>query len=227
MAASTRTARQIRERDIVRGTRALFDERGLQDAPVEEIARSVGIARGLIYRYFSSKEELYVATMLDYLDELRDELEAAAAGPSAPQVRLEALTRAFAGFCERYPAFLDSSITLMRRPAGELREILSPHVWFNLGQGMADCLGPLAAVLREGDEQDVFAVDDPEAIANLLWAQMIGLMHLARIRVGVRRDASGAPELFRIDLGELEQACLESALAVVGSGVGFSSGSRS
>ena len=30
----------------MRATRALFDERGLQDAPIEEIARAVGIARG-------------------------------------------------------------------------------------------------------------------------------------------------------------------------------------
>ena len=42
----------------------------MQDAPIEEIARAVGIARGLIYRHFSSKEELYVLTVTDYLDEL-------------------------------------------------------------------------------------------------------------------------------------------------------------
>ena len=39
-----------RERDIVDATRALFDERGMQDAPVEEIARAVGINKALIYR---------------------------------------------------------------------------------------------------------------------------------------------------------------------------------
>ena len=63
------TTRQ-RERDIVDATRAAFDQRGMQDAPIEEIARAVGIARGLIYRHFSSKEELYVLTVTDYLSEL-------------------------------------------------------------------------------------------------------------------------------------------------------------
>ncbi len=62
--------RQNRERELIAATRALFDERGVQDAPIEEIAKSVGIARGLIYRQFSSKEELYVATVADYLTEL-------------------------------------------------------------------------------------------------------------------------------------------------------------
>ena len=50
------TTRRDRERDLVKATRALFDERGLQDAPVEEIARAVGINKALIYRLFASKE---------------------------------------------------------------------------------------------------------------------------------------------------------------------------
>ena len=72
--------RRSRERELVAATRALFDERGIQDAPIEEIARSVGIARGLIYRQFSSKEELYVLTVTDYLDELADRQTHAVAG---------------------------------------------------------------------------------------------------------------------------------------------------
>ena len=57
MAAPPTSLRRERERELVQATRALFDERGMQDAPIEEIARAVGIARGLIYRQFSSKEE--------------------------------------------------------------------------------------------------------------------------------------------------------------------------
>ena len=58
------------ERELVAATRALFDERGMQEAPIEEIANAVGIARGLVYRHFSSKEELFVLTVTDYLGEL-------------------------------------------------------------------------------------------------------------------------------------------------------------
>src|SRR3712207_9199672 len=62
--------RRVRERDLVAATRKLFDERGMQEAPIEEIARSVGIARGLVYRTFSSKDELFVLTVTDYLRDL-------------------------------------------------------------------------------------------------------------------------------------------------------------
>ena len=206
----------MRERALVAATRALFDERGMQDAPVEQIAREVGISRGLIYRHFSSKEELYVLTVTDYLAELAGMLEAATGGSEDPVGQLERIIEAFAGFCERYPAFLDSSLALMQRPARELNEIVSESVWLRLGQGMASCVGQLADVLRAGKESDTFAIDDPDYMANVLWTQVLGAMHLARIRVGLRRLSPGVPDLFRVTPEQVARSCVESAMATVG-----------
>jgi AcrR family transcriptional regulator len=219
--------RRDRERELVRATRALFDERGVQDAPIEEIARAVGIARGLIYRHFSSKEELYVLTVTDYLAEL-DGVLAAAEAPAAgtrgasrkaagsPADRLERLTRAYAGFCERYPAFLDCALSLMRRPARELRDAVSESVWLRLGQGMAACIEHVARVLRDGAGAGDFAVGDPEYAANVLWTQVLGVMHLARIQVGLRQAAPGIPALFPVAPERVVASCVDLALASVG-----------
>jgi AcrR family transcriptional regulator len=206
--------RRVRERDLVKATRELFDQRGMQDAPIEEIAKSVGIARGLIYRQFSSKEELYVLTVTDYLEELDGLLATAVGASDEPAVQLERCTEAFAGFCGRYPAFLDSALALMRRPARELNESISDSVWFRLGQGMARCLEHLSGVLRRGDESGDFSVDDPDFLANLLWTQMLGAMHLVRIRVGVRQAAPNVPELFRVSAEQVVRACVASATAL-------------
>jgi AcrR family transcriptional regulator len=219
--------RRERERELVQATRALFDERGVQDAPIEEIARAVGIARGLIYRHFSSKEELYVLTVTDYLAEL-DGVLAAAEAPVAgtraasrtaagsPADRLERLTRAYAGFCERYPAFLDCALSLMRRPARELRDAVSESVWLRLGQGMAACIEHVAHVLRDGAGTGDFAVGDPEYAANVLWTQVLGVMHLARIQVGLRQAAPGIPALFPVAPERVVASCVDLALASVG-----------
>lgn len=208
--------RASRERDLIAATRKLFDERGFRDAPVEEIAKTVGIARGLIYRQFSSKEELFVLTVTDYLAELAAELEAATAAAATPELRLERIAEAFAGFCERYPAFLDSSLALMRGPAGRLHASVSESVWYRLGVGMASCIGQLAEVLRHGADAGAFAIADPDYMANLLWTQTLGAMHLVRIRVGVRSVAQGAPELFQVSPGEVVRSCVDSAMATVG-----------
>lgn len=215
MGASAKPLRQVREQELVAATRALFDERGMQDAPVEEIAKAVGIARGLVYRTFSSKDELFVLTVTDYLRELADLLETAIASEREPTRQLERVTEAYAGFCQRYPAFLDSSLALMHRPARELNQIVSDSVWLRLGQGMASCIGPLADVIRAGAESGEFRVADPEYTANVLWTQALGAMHLARIGVGLRRLAPGVPELFRVTPDQVVRSCVESALAQV------------
>ena len=188
----------------------------MQDAPIEEIARSVGIARGLVYRQFSSKEELFVLTVTDYLDELAGLLAEAVAGASDPVAQLERVAYAYAGFCQRYPAFLDSSLSLMQRPARELNRIVSESVWLRLGQAMVACIGQLAEVLRAGSESGAFEISDPDYMANVLWTQTLGAMHLARIRVGMRRVAGGQPELFTVTPEQVVETCVASALATVG-----------
>ncbi len=194
------TTRNQRERDLVEATRALFDERGLQDAPMDEIARAVGINKALIYRVFASKEELFVLTVTHYLDELRR----VAAGSADLRAALDHFTR----FCLRYPAFLDCALSLMRRPADELRERVSEGVWLRLGRSMAACLAPLARILA--DE----GAEDPDFTANRLYTQVLGTMHLARIGLGVREAAPGVPGAFPLDPEAVRAACVEDALAL-------------
>jgi AcrR family transcriptional regulator len=195
------STRNQRERDLVEATRALFDERGLQDAPMDEIARSVGINKALIYRVFASKEELFVLTVTHYLDELRE----AADGARDLRAALDHFTR----FCLRYPAFLDCALSLMRRPASELRERVSEGVWLRLGRSMAACLAPLAALLAEE------GVADPDFTANRLYTHVLGTMNLARLGAGVREAAPGIPDVFALEPEQVRRACVEDALAIV------------
>ena len=69
--------RRAREKDIIAATRGLFDQRGVRDAQIEDIAKAVGINRAIVYRHFTGKEELFALTLVGYLDELRADLAAA------------------------------------------------------------------------------------------------------------------------------------------------------
>jgi AcrR family transcriptional regulator len=202
----------------VAACRTIFDARGAAEAPVEEIARAAGIARGLIYREFTAKEELVVLTVAGYLTELAALMDVAADSETEPPAQLEALVEAYTGFCRRYPAFVDGQVGLTRRPARALAGLVSAAVWEELGQGTAGCLGPVADVIRAGGERGAFSVLDADLAANLVWMQLLGAMHLARIGVGVRRAPGGEPALFSIPQPALVGACVASALATVGAG---------
>jgi AcrR family transcriptional regulator len=215
MATQSGSLRQVRERELVLATRSLFDERGMQHAPIEEIAKAVGIARGLVYRQFSSKEELFVLTVTDYLGELGDLLAEIMAGEREPVGRLTAGVEAYAGFCRRYPAFLDCALSLMHRPAMELRGMVSESVWLRLGQGMSRCVSHLTETLRDGTAAGAFEVEDPDYLANVIWTQVLGTMHLARVGVGVRELSPGVPDLFSVAPDDVIRTCVDSALALV------------
>jgi AcrR family transcriptional regulator len=187
----------------------------MQHAPIEEIAKAVGIARGLVYRQFSSKEELFVLTVTDYLDELGDLLAEIMAREREPVGRLTAGVEAYAGFCRRYPAFLDCALSLMHRPAMELRGMVSESVWLRLGQGMSRCVSHLTETLRDGTAAGAFEVEDPDYLANVIWTQVLGTMHLARVGVGVRELSPGVPDLFSVAPDDVIRTCVDSALALV------------
>lgn len=208
--SSRASVRREREREIVEATRALFDQRGMQDAPIEEIARAVGINKALIYRHFASKEELYVLTLTSYLAELAERLNETPDEPDAA-ARLERGWRCYTDFCLQYPAFVDCGLSLMRQPAAILRESVSDSIWMRLGVGMAGCLGSLSEILG------AFDVEDPDFTANHLYTQTLGTMQLARIGIGVRAGrAGGVPEMFEIDPRRVQEACIADVLAAVG-----------
>jgi AcrR family transcriptional regulator len=199
--------RRARERKIVDATRALFDERGMQDARIDRIARRAGINKALIYRHFACKEELFVLTITRYLAEIDVLLQAVNEETSDPRERLRRGFEAFAEYGIEHPAFLDGALSLLRQPAEDLRAQVSDVVWLRLGRGMGTCIGWLADVLRD------LGVSEPDLRANGLCLQAIGVLHLARSGVGVRTIAPGAAESFPVSAEEVRAACVQLALA--------------
>ncbi len=210
--------RRDREALLLDTTRRLFDERGMQDAPVDEIARAAGINRALIYRCFPSREELHVRTVIRYLDEITAQglQRIDAAAPAREQLR--SAWTSFVEYCLAHPAFVDCATALMRRPAEHLQAELSERTWVELGAAMARSLEVTAGIIREGVAQGSFSCDDPQLTTNLLYAQTLGLLHSARVGIGVSIDPDGAPTTFPIAETQVREACVAAALAAVGGG---------
>jgi AcrR family transcriptional regulator len=211
-AAATR--RRQREAQILAATRALFDERGVRDAQIEDIARAVGTNRAIIYRHFSGKEELFALTLVSYLDDLRDRLLKVAEEYPDPLARLTALVGEFVDFGVEYPAFVDCAQTLMRRPGPELLEEISESALFRLGRGMAACLRTLSTTLDEGVADGVFAVDDTTLLANHMYASGLGALQLARVGVLIREAAPGIPTIAPLSAEQVKKYLVASAAAL-------------
>ena len=197
----------------------LFDERGLQDARVDDIARAAGLNKALIYRAFSSKEEIFALTAVSYLDELHaltDEFEPIAEA----EPRLRAILTVFADFCVTYPALLDCGFSLLRRPAPELRETLSDAAWFRVTRAVGRCVGVVQRALELGVAQRAIDVDDAGFLAGRLLTQMMGSLHLSRSGVSLREPVPGAVTGVALEPEQVREACIRDALAAAGFGAG-------
>jgi AcrR family transcriptional regulator len=206
--------RRAREKEIIAATRTLFDKRGVRDAQIEDIARAVGINRAIVYRHFSGKEELFALTLVGYLDELRDALQAADVPEAAPAARLEALVGAFVDYGLAHPAFIDCAQALMRRSGPELLDEISESALFRLGRGISGCLAVLVSALQAGVDAGDFRVQDPNLLANTLYASGLGALQLARVGILVTESAPGIPTVGEISPTQVRQYLVASALAL-------------
>lgn len=67
--------KQSRRRDLLRAAAAAFADQSYAAVTVAEIARGAGLAKGTVYLYFETKEELFLQLVLEQLGEWLDEVE--------------------------------------------------------------------------------------------------------------------------------------------------------
>lgn len=206
--------RRAREQEILAATRALFDQRGVRDAQIEDIAKAVGINRAIVYRHFTGKEELFALTLVGYLDELRTVLTEASARHESARDRLAAVVGAFVDYGVAHPAFTDCAQTLMRRSGPELLDEMSESALFRLGRGISGCIATLTSALQDGVESGEFSVADPTLLANTLYASGLGALQLARVGILVAEAAPGIPTVGEISPDQVKEYLVASALAL-------------
>lgn len=91
---------EFRQSEIIEAARKVFAEKGYIAATVDEIAALAALAKGTIYVYFDSKEQIYNAVLENDLDALRAlTLEKIAAAETAKE-KISAYVNARFKYCE-------------------------------------------------------------------------------------------------------------------------------
>jgi AcrR family transcriptional regulator len=138
---------------------------GLARTTTKEIARAAGCSEAALYKYFRSKEELFISVLKERLPQLTPLLEQLVAEPGrgSLEANLAEIARVAALFYEQsFPiaASLYAEMQLKRRHDAALRE---------LGSGPHRPIEGLAAYLRAEQEIGRVRADaDPFAAASLL-----------------------------------------------------------
>lgn len=84
-----------------------FARRGFERTEVDEIAEATGVSKGTVYRYFPSKESLFLASVDAGIRALTERVNAAAASQADPLERIEAAIRAYLAFFDAHPEYVE------------------------------------------------------------------------------------------------------------------------
>jgi AcrR family transcriptional regulator len=109
-----------RRAQLLRLGQELFSSRTYDELSIDDIARAAGISKGLLYHYFPSKRDYYVATIRAAAEELLRQTDTAA--DAAPLERMRAGMGAYLDYVERHKR---AFATLLRSGVGFDPEVSS------------------------------------------------------------------------------------------------------
>lgn len=183
MSVSQRKQRekQARREHILDAAAGLFAEKGFEAATMAQIARRAELAPGTLYIYFKSKDELYFALLEPQLLAHHQRNLQIAADEAAPADRAIAEVLLESG---RYYLEKPGMIHLLTSyHAQKYRRLLSAECFDRLRELMRANVDVLAALLRRGVEQGIFAPMDALATAIMVWNMAMGVVQGQEARV--------------------------------------------
>jgi AcrR family transcriptional regulator len=163
-----REARRNRDGEILRAAVDLFGRKGYAATTIQDIAEAVGVLKGSVYHYVSSKEDLLFEICDRWYEQAGKILTAAEAGEGPPLPRLR-------GFVEEYVAYCLQTVERMR---------VFTREGHHLSQARRDELGShrrgyeehVESLLREAAEQgEIDSTAAPATTAHFIFGAINGL----------------------------------------------------
>ena len=144
--------KQRRRDDILTTARSVFFDKGFRDTTIDDIARATELARGTIYLYFESKEELYATVLEEGLDILQTLVKGAYSLEQDPLTNLLAAHDGFMRFHDDYK----NHYNVLMLDKMQIEDVLPPELKSRLNVKFTDMAEWLAKILQEGIDQGFF-----------------------------------------------------------------------
>lgn len=192
-----------RRNAIIKAAREVFFAKGFMSTTIDEIADRCGLAKGTIYLYFTSKEELYVSIMAEGMRRLRKEFEVLKDHPPGDKELVENAFRAYYQFFKKNRKYF-RIMFLSSQP--DMRARVPEEVLRNCMDTGRECLGIVRDLVQEGIENHYYRKVDAWAVANILWATINGII------MAYEQDPLYREEIVGMDLEQMLMHSLDLAM---------------
>lgn len=156
-------------RTLFEAAAGIFAGKGYHKATVEEIARTIGVAKGTLYYHFENKEELYLAVIREGVSLFKQKLDGVAATKAPPPEIIAMLIEGHLLFFEQEKDFIFLFLKELFSTSAR-RELLA--------EMLAGCLQVIRNVVEEGIQDGSFSSVDPEITTSALFGMVaISALH--------------------------------------------------
>jgi len=157
-----------RQRAILEAATRVFAEQGFADADTQKVADLVGIGKGTVYRYFPSKEVLFLSTVDFAMRQLSESVNRAAMNAPEPLERISAGIRAYLSFFHDHPEVVE----LLVHERAHFRDRGTPTYFVHREANM----GPWRALIEQLINEGVLRAVPVERVVNVISNLVYGTM---------------------------------------------------
>jgi AcrR family transcriptional regulator len=166
VASRKKRERQAKKQDILKAAREVFAQKGLHAATLDEIAEKAEFAKGTLYGYFPSKEDLFISMleeeMIRFRENIRDVLAQDMPSDQVIAVLVVTMLRLF-----------DQNVDLMRLLSQEQTAITickEKNAEPRFRQHFRKMINMIAEHIARGIESDQFHALDPNRAAMAIYS---------------------------------------------------------
>ena len=174
-----------RRQRIVDAAARLFADAPYAEVHMDAVAAAARVAKPTLYRYFATKEELFVEALEQTLTRLRGEIEAIRAEPQPSEARLRRTVALILNRIGRLAPAIQAAESASTDSATQSRRVLR--------QGFRNLRQAIGGLVVDGHDEGVFGRVDPDVAALVILG---GIRMAAHAQIGAHELADSMSDLF-------------------------------
>ncbi len=159
---------QLRQEQILDAAVRLFAERGYSETDTQLLADKLQVGKGTLYRYFSSKRELFLAAADRVMRQMRQCVDASIEGIDEPFERIATAMRAFLTFFAEHPEYVE----LLMQERAQFKDRKKPTYFEHREVNIKRWQALYRSLIDEGRIRDVPVERITDVLSNLLYGTM-------------------------------------------------------
>lgn len=172
--------KQKRRQDIIDAACEVLSEKGFANATVEDVSERVELAKGTIYLYFRTKEEMFMSVFVKGLDNLLEKFNEATDLDLPPAEMLDMLALSFYRYYKEDINYIKTSAYLLHE---DILDKIPPELSEEIHRKAGIALKILGDVIQKGIDRGDFIQVNPRQIARVLWGLSIGIAQTTAMRI--------------------------------------------